>query len=335
MRERPDHRFRDHLVRLVPTDRDLDSRVSIVLTPRDLEILRAIDLHGYLTLELIDLAFFRSSRPGVRPSTHAAHRLQQLWLWDFVERIELPVARIIGGRRPYLYALSPHGLQALDSQPSSPEERRHRRRLDRTSELFVEHNLTIAAVWANVLALIRDRQITLGTWVPERELRARHLRVFDHHARRWLPFLPDGYFELHYASGRVQSCLLEVDLGTHAVQAIRRKLRAFELFLRTGLATEIWRRDDYEVLIVAPSEQRLQNLAAVARQVVAFDRQDAYLFSMKDDLNRLPRTDTEWRCLDGFTYGLFFRDISETPSYPDPLPPGSYAVPRTSPECCN
>jgi Replication-relaxation len=229
--------LRDHLVRLLPTTSDVDNRVPLGLTSRDTEILAAIDLHGYLTLEVIDLVFFPSSRPDDRPPTRAYHRLHQLWLWGYVERSELPVARVIGGRRPFLYALSQRELRFLDAQSTYQDAPPHRRRLDRTSELFVEHSLTVAAVWANVLAMIRLRPISLGGWVADRDLRARQLRVKGHISGRWLPFLPDAYFELHYATGRVQCCLLEVDLGTHSLKAMRRKLRTFELFLAEGLFT--------------------------------------------------------------------------------------------------
>jgi hypothetical protein len=303
--------LRDHLVRLLPTKSDVDNRVPIGLTARDREILTAIGLHGYLTLEVIDLAFFPSSRPDDRSSTRAYHRLHQFWLWGFVERIELPVSRVIGGRRPFLYTLSQRGLRLLDTRAISHDAPPHRRRLDRTSELFVEHSLTVAAVWANVLALIHPRPITLGGWVADRDLRARQLRVTDPAGGRWLPFLPDAYFELHYATGRVQCCLLEVDLGTHALKVMRRKLRAFELFLAEGLFARTWHRDDFEVLVVAPSEKRLQTITNMARQVVDPTRWDAYLFATRDVLKRSRFADAEWRCLDGSTYGLLFADASE------------------------
>jgi hypothetical protein len=310
--------LRDHLVRLVPTRSDLDHRVPVALTPRDWEILAAIDLHGYLTLDLIDLVYFPSSRSDDRPSTRAYHRLHQLWIWGYVERIQLPVARVIGGRCPFLYALSPRGLHILARRSSSHDLSSHRRRLDRTSELFVEHSLAVAAVWANVLALIRPRPITLGVWVADRDLRARQLRVKDRVGCRWLPFLPDAYFELHYASGRVQCCLLEVDLGTHSRKALRRKIHAFELFLTEGLFARIWHRDDFEVLVVAPSNQRVENLVAVAQKSVERDRWDAYLFTTRDALQRSRFAEAEWRCLDGSTYGLLFMDsrVDERQSIP-------------------
>lgn len=323
MKRGPTHvALRDHLIRLVPSKSDLDARAPFVLTQRDREILAAIDLHGYLTLDLIDLAFFPSAHPDDRPSSRAAYRLQQLWLWGLVERIELPVSRLIGGRRPLLHALSRRGLRLLEESGFSIRMQTHRR-LDRTSELFVEHNLMVAGVWANVRALIRSHPITLEVWIADRELRARRLRVKDHADDRWLPFLPDAYFEIHYASGRIQCCLLEVDRGTHALKALRRKFRAFELFLANGHFAKTWGRDDFEVLVVVPSVQRLQNIANIAREVVSTGRWDAYLFATQDILDRLRFADAEWQCLDEEFVGLLYADLGETLPGSDPTRSGN------------
>ena len=68
--------LRDHVVRRLPTEQDLRGQVSLILTARDREILTAIDQHGFLTADLIDLAFFPSDRPKERPSTAAYDRLR-------------------------------------------------------------------------------------------------------------------------------------------------------------------------------------------------------------------------------------------------------------------
>jgi hypothetical protein len=301
--------LRDHLVRLVPTKSDLDDRAPIDLTSRDWEILTAVDLHGYLTLEVIDLVFFPSSRPDHRPSTRAYHRLHQLWLWGYVERIELPVARVIGGRRPFLYALSPRGLRLLDGRASSHDASSHCRRLDRTSELIVEHSLAVAAVWANVLALIRPRPITLGAWIADRDLRARQLRVRDCVGGRWLPFLPDAYFELHYASGRVQCCLLEVDLGNaraegDAPQALRVRPVSCGMSLYLDLEPQRLRGPRRRTLGTAPPERR--DRGAKLSRAAPLGR-----IPGGDALRRLRFVKAEWRCLDGSTYGLLFAGSAE------------------------
>ena len=55
------------------------------------------------------------------PLRAAYTRLRLLWLWSYVERIELPVARTLGGRRPYLYALGPRSVLCLPEHRETGE----------------------------------------------------------------------------------------------------------------------------------------------------------------------------------------------------------------------
>jgi hypothetical protein len=66
--------------------------------------------------------------------------------------------------------------------------------------------------------------------------------------------------------------------------------------------------------MVASSEQRLQNIVAVSRKVVAPVRWDAYLFATGDSLQRSRFAEAEWRCLDGSSYGLLFTNDAEASS---------------------
>src|SRR5215510_4219937 len=94
---------RRHIIRCRPTDAELARREPMVVMERDREILYAVHQHRFLTTELIELAYFPQPATGARVSecSRAYERLRQLWLWGYLERIELPVARQLGGRRPY------------------------------------------------------------------------------------------------------------------------------------------------------------------------------------------------------------------------------------------
>src|SRR6266542_4456131 len=92
--------LRGHMVRRLPTAADVSTRSPIVLTPRDVEILAGVHLHGFLTTELVELAFFPpTSTDRCSPSSRAYQRLRELWLWGYLERVELPVARVLDGGR--------------------------------------------------------------------------------------------------------------------------------------------------------------------------------------------------------------------------------------------
>jgi hypothetical protein len=282
------------LFRTSPTKAQLVKRTPIVLTDRDEDILTAIHTHGFLTTELIELAFFPGPERGRRsPSSRAYARLQQLWRWGYVERVELPVARSAGGRRPYLYALGRRGEPVVAGRLGEGVAPARRRRLDRLSGLFVDHDLQIAAFWANLVALLRPMRATLGRWLPERDLRARTMRVQDPRTGRWLPVLPDAAYEVVYADGFVQGCLLEVDMGTLTLRRFRRKLRAFELSLAQGLVVQDW-EDDFEVVVLTHSRGRLQELWRAAREEVAPERWGDYSFGTFDLLAPRWFGEAEW-----------------------------------------
>jgi hypothetical protein len=281
------------LVRTSPTKAQLATRTPIVLTDRDEDILTWVYTHGFLTTELIELAFFPEPEHGRRsPSSRAYERLAQLWRWGYVERVELPVARSAGGRRPYLYALGRRGEPIVArrlGQGAAPV----RRRLERLSGLFVDHDLQIAAVWANLVALLRTSRAQLGRWLLERELRARKVRVQDPRTGWWLAVLPDAAFEIVYPDDLVQTCQLEVDMGTLTLRRFRRKLRAFELSLAQGLAAQHG-EDDFEVLVLTNSRGRLQELWRTARDEVAPERWSAYSFGTLDMLEPRIFPEANW-----------------------------------------
>lgn len=311
MTEMRDHVvLRDHVVRRLPTDKDLLHRTPLVLTSRDRKILGAIGRNGYLTTELIELAFFPTVRSDGRATTAVYDRLRQLWLWGYVERVELPVSRVVGGRRPFLYALGAAGVRMVDAQARQSEAATRRRRLDRLSELFVEHNLTVSALWANLVALTRAAPLSFRRWDPEPDIRARRARVRDPATSRWLPFLPDALFQLDYRDGRIQCGIVEVDLGTHGLPAIHRKFRAFELYLAQGLFAKHWQQETFEVYVLTSSEKRLVHLWQIAREEVPTDRWNMYYFARTKILDPARFADADWLGLDNEPYSFLY-DLGE------------------------
>lgn len=89
---------------------------------------------------------------------------------------------------------------------------------------------------------------------------------------------------------------------------MRRKLRTFESFLSEGELARTFHREDFEVVIVESSSQRLNNIAGVAGDVISPDRWDAYLFATKTILHPSRFQAADWHCLDSSGYDLRFRD---------------------------
>jgi hypothetical protein len=302
------------MLRRSPTRTDLARRTPIVLTDRDKDILTAISIHGFLTTELIELAFFPPPVQGrTSPCSRAYERLQQLWRWGFAERVEPPIARSLGGRRPYLYALGRSGEPIVAQRLGQSATRVQRRRLDRLSSVFVDHDLRIAAFWAYLVVLLRSTPAMLGRWLPERELRARRLRVRDPRSGWWLPVLPDAAFEVVYPDGSVQACLLEVDMGTLTIKRFRRKLRAFELYLAQELAAGRWKHG-FEVLVLTHSRRRLRQLWGAAREEVPPERRDDYSFATFDLLAPGRFGEARWVTASNKLVPLLYEDACPPPA---------------------
>jgi len=171
--------------------------------PRDQEILVAVHQHRFLTTELIELAFFPPPPEGPRASecTRAYDRLRCLWLWGFLERIELPVSRHLGGRQPYLYALGRRGVPYMEAARTDDGGPVRAPRTDHMADAFVDHGLLVAGVWAHLVAALRGSRATSFRWLAERELRARGWWVEDPRTGRRLPVLPDGYLAFGLPGG--------------------------------------------------------------------------------------------------------------------------------------
>jgi len=165
--------LRGQYVRRLPTQAEISARSPIVLTERDRQLLVAVHRHGFITTDLVELAFFPPLN-GSRSwsSSKAYERLRELWLWGYLERIELPVARVLGGRRPFPYSLGQQAVPIVEQRMGTVTLPVQPRRLDRLDHVFIDHDLKAAALWANVLAELRRRRGCRWLWLGERGLRA-------------------------------------------------------------------------------------------------------------------------------------------------------------------
>ena len=279
--------LRGQYVRRLPTPKEISTRQPIVLAERDKQLLVAVYRHGFMTTDLIELALF-PPRNGSRfsASSKAYERLRELWLWGYLERIELPVARVLGGRRPFLYALGQQAVAVVEQRVGTTTLPVQPRRLDRLDHVFIDHDLKAAALWANLRAEMRRRRGCKWLWDSERELRARrlHVRVQSSKGDHWLPFLPDAYFEVTYANGDVQCALVEIDMGTLTLRRFARKVQAFEIALDDGVFERHFKRDEFEVLVLTQTRRRLQALRQVAQRVVQGERRGWWCFATFDAL---------------------------------------------------
>ena len=306
--------LRRSMVCLSPSTAELDVRHRITLTSRDKEILTSVHQLGFLTADLIDLAFFSSSSSSKPASSAAYERMRELWLWKFLDRVELPVARIHGGRQAYLYSLGPAGVPVVAQCLGESTAPVRRRRLDRLDDLFVDHDLRAAAFWANLKALTRRtgpatpyRQVRDFVWTSERDFRARCLRVREPETQRYLPVLPDGGFAVHYAPDCSQYALVEIDMGTMTSQRFRQKMRAFDLYLMREMNKQSLEARYGQVYVLTTSAQRMENLMDWTDSAVDEGTHIEYCFTTFDALEPQAFTAYPWTHLGSDNrYGLLF-----------------------------
>jgi hypothetical protein len=211
------------------------------------------------------------------------------------------VARVLGGRRPFLYTLGQQGVPLVERRAGTATLPVQPRRLDRLDHLFIDHDLKAAALWANVLAQLRGRRGCRWLWLGERELRARRMRVRSPQGNYWLPFLPDAYFEVVYPNDDLQASLVEIDMGTLTLRRFGRKVQAFEAALDDGVFRRYFKRDEFEVLVLTTSRRRLQALRQVATRAVRGGRHDLWYFATFEALDPTRFANAEWIDLDGRT----------------------------------
>jgi hypothetical protein len=270
---------RSPIVRRVPSEAELRARPPIAVTARDRQLLCALADFGFLSTELVVRAFYPPlSAHGDSPLRAAYQRLRLLWLWSLVERVELPVARLFGGRRPFLYALGPRGIPWVPEYRRTGEGPVARRRLDRFDERLLDHDLAVAAFWAHLVASFRDGDVKLERWVAEATLRAWRERA---RAARsgWAPSaLPDGVAQVRLPDDTLRSLVLEVDMGTETLRRFVRKVRGFEAYWVGGDFRARFDEDDFAVVVVSPSATRREHLRQVAQRIVSPERWAWYRF---------------------------------------------------------
>lgn len=249
-----------------PSAAERTCRAGLRLTPRDDEILAALALHRLLTVAHLERACFPPAGE-VRKAfcSHAYERVRLLWRWGFLHRCELPRMPGRAGRPPSLWALAPAGARRVAALGRSDLPTARGVRPERISPLFLAHDLQVAWCWASLRALLHARRIAGLRWTPESRLRARRTRVLDPATGRRLPVLPDAYLEIAYPDGRVQAAMLEVDMDTVPDDDFRAKLVALEIYRASGGFARDHGRASFETLVLAPTEERLDQLWALGR----------------------------------------------------------------------
>ena len=281
----------------------------MVLTPRDLEILRAVHRHRLLrSTHLIALL------DGSRQTT--LRRLQLLFHHGYLDRPPMQLDWYARGSEPLVYALGNRGAEVLETES---ELRRGGIRWDakkrNVSRAFLHHTLAVGEVMVAFEIACRGREGV--RFIPPEEVLAgapeatRRLRLpFRWQVEvRWggkpyrLGVEPDKVFGLRFEGepeGRnLAFFFLEADRGTMPVArkgllqtSFRRKLMAYQETWRQGLYKTHLGIPNFRVLTVTTSEERMRHMVAACQSLGAGSR--LFLFADREKPSHMNILTREW-----------------------------------------
>lgn len=250
------------------------------LTPRDLEILRLVAEHRFLTSVHLQKWLDIRRQPLLR-------RLQRLYHHGYVDR---PRAQLDyyhqGGSRPMVYGLARRGAGRLRRDLNLPFSRMDwSGRAHQVGRLFLEHALLIADVMTALELACREndgiRLHLLDGLSPadDASTSSRDYRwQVTLRSRQRLGIAPDRVFALEYTNDCQEPTraffFLEADRGTMPVtrsnlrqSCFQRKLLAYEATWSQGVHQRRFGMHRFRVLTVTGSQERLRHLVEATRQL--------------------------------------------------------------------
>ncbi|NTU79260.1 MAG: hypothetical protein HGA45_07625 [Chloroflexales bacterium] len=267
---------------------------SIIITPRDLDILSSLALVRYLTAEHVvwlhwapwwramERAVRETSAPRRKPRK-AYERLQLLTQHGFLATVTRTVDRAVTvyHRLANCYTITRDGAALLAEQRGDePQVSWYHERAKRAA-VSLEHSLGIGAFYAALAAEAAYREICFQGWAADHVLCRDYDTVVVPRIVHPLPVLPDATFTLEGAR-----YFLEVDRGTSTVEQWRKKALAYQAYQGDPRLRERYDTTQFTVLVVVPSAARM---AVVARAVAGIVGGVAanYLFVLEERVNPL------------------------------------------------
>jgi len=255
---------------------------GIKLTPRDLEILRAVHRHRLLRSTHLIALLDGSPQTTLR-------RLQLLFHHGYLDRPAAQLDWYAQGSEPMVYALGNRGAAVL----AAKGERGGALRWDKSrnvSRQFLRHTLAVAEVMVAFEVACRDtegvefiRPEEILAAAPDETRRLRlpfrwQVEVQEGGKLHRLGVEPDRVFGLRFAGEpdhrRLAYFFLEADRGTMPVArqglaqtSFRRKLLAYRETWRQGFHRTHLGIPNFRVLTVTTSEERMRNLVAACRSL--------------------------------------------------------------------
>jgi len=231
-------------------------RGAIKITPRDVEIIKAVHSYRFLSTSQIKRRFFRSK-------SKADRRLRRLFDYGFLDRIQLPVTQ---GRGELLYALWKQGTHLLAERlDKTLEEIGWRPKMNKLNPYHLKHELNLNQFRFTLEeAAVTNNEYSILLWKQGADLRSPQSRfkpLLKFYWRRSAVILiPDALFALKGPKGRA-FFFLEIDRATETKPTIfRKKMAHYSAYYKSGTFSKQFSHKKFRVLTVTISQRRLLSL---------------------------------------------------------------------------
>ncbi len=236
---------------------------NVILTNRDLFILKMIFDYGGCTVDQIRRRFFPTN--GARSACYS--RIARLVQAQYLTSLRLPSLNGVGSGRAFLTP-GPKARPILAKMLGVSRTELERVRLD--SPIFIQHHQAVCDFRLSIdLTCDRSTAFTLQEFLGDHELRRMPIKVTDPKTKKVISFVPDAVFTLALRDGTEQTFIVEIDLATVSPKRCREKLRCYLVNSKNHPAP---------VLFVAPHYQRQGALAQWAYEEAEKLKTDPTIF---------------------------------------------------------
>jgi hypothetical protein len=242
-------------------------RPAFRLTPRDCEIIRAVNDCRALQTRHIETLFFTSPKPAYK-------RLQKLYHHEYLDRQFITQVTRAPAASPIVYTITKLGASVLATAYGYTEDQFRFSSRSVTQWETLQHILAIADVWAAIVRASSESNIAVVEWRDELIFRSNPDTVWVKSVsgrQTKKPVLPDGYFHLKTPKGETR-LFLEVDRGIEGLQQIKDQIQVYQEYMVSGGYQERFQAKSLRILIVTTGKKRRDNIRKAIASVGGGER---------------------------------------------------------------
>lgn len=266
------------------TQKPIRRLTQIVVTDRDVEILKLVFRFGVVTRPLLQIALSWKCVSDIN------RRLRKLVAAGFLDcRPELHLPGV-----PPVYRLGKPGVVLLSQHSGIDPEciERRRRQYHGLSSSFLRHELLIAEFGCRLRhALTTAPESGLVEWRNTDELPALcnpGVGIGN------ILLKPDAYASFHIGQVKINA-FLEADCGSESLRRLSDKVEQYRIFKENGLFVERFRAKAFRLLILTLSSRRAENIRRQLKETSGVKVFITDIAAIKADLLFAP----VWSLLDG------------------------------------